>query len=347
VPDVAADGDPATGYMIYWNGSNSAGPGEPVGWQAVGGTSGAAPAWAAMIALTNASGRCGGTPLGFANPALYHAAATAYSSDFNDVTSGNNDMTGLNSGMYPAGSGYDMATGLGSPNASALAGTLCTDAISLQSPGAQRSVLNSSVSLKIQALDTRGASVTYTATGLPRGLSISSSTGKITGKPSRLGTSSVTITVSDQAGTTAQTAFRWTIQTAPKLSRMSLSSVGAARPKLTFTVTAGKDAPALKTISLTLPRGLHFTKSRATVTVIAKNGRRLGVTVSLQHAALVLKLKGTAGQVRVTISSPRLAASDSLTSALARHKATRITLTVRVTDAAKRTTRLPAKVKPS
>jgi hypothetical protein len=347
VPDVSADGDPATGYMIYWNGANSARPGAPVGWQAVGGTSGAAPAWAAMIALTNASARCAGVPIGFANPALYHAAATAYSSDFNDVTSGNNDMTELNAGMFPAGSGYDMATGLGTPNASALAATMCTDAIALANPGAQRSLLGSTVNLKISAVDTRGAAVTYSATGLPSGLSLDTSTGKITGRPKRLGTSTVTIGAADAAGTAAQTAFRWTIQAAPKLSRTSLSSVGAARPKLAFTVNAGKDAPELKSIGVTLPRGLHFTKSRATVTVTGRNGRRLKFTVGLQHVALVLKLKSTAQQVRVTISSPRLAASGSLTSALARHHAARVALTVRVTDAGKRTTRLSTKVKPS
>ena len=32
VPDVAADGDPATGYLIYWNGRGDV-PGEPAGWQ--------------------------------------------------------------------------------------------------------------------------------------------------------------------------------------------------------------------------------------------------------------------------------------------------------------------------
>jgi subtilase family serine protease len=347
VPDVSADGDPATGYMIYWNGTGTAGPGAIAGWQSVGGTSGAAPAWAAIIALANASAPCGGVPLGFANPALYHAAAVAYSSDFNDVTAGSNDMTGLNAGMFPAGSGYDMATGLGTPNATALAATLCTDEISLANPGAQRSTLGSTASLKIQALDTHDASVSYAATGLPRGLSINSSTGKITGRPNRLGTSTVTITASDPIGTTAQTAFQWTIETAPKLSRVSLSSVGAARPKLAFTVTAGSDAPELKSISVTLPRGLHFTKSRATVTVTGKNGRRLTFTLSLQRAALVLKLKTAAEAVRVTIASPRLAASGSLTAALAGHHATRVTLTLRVTDAGRRTTRLSAKVKPS
>ena len=43
VPDVAADGDPATGYLIYWNGQGEV-TGEPAGWQGIGGTSGAVPA---------------------------------------------------------------------------------------------------------------------------------------------------------------------------------------------------------------------------------------------------------------------------------------------------------------
>ena len=155
----------------------------------VGGTSAAAPAWAALIALTNASARCAGTPIGFANPALYNAAATAYSSDFNDVTSGNNDMTGSNGGLFPAGPGYDMATGLGSPNATALAQTLCTDAITLTNPGQQRTTVKTPVSLQIKAADTRSQAVTYAATGLPIGLTINSSTGKITGQPKRIGNS--------------------------------------------------------------------------------------------------------------------------------------------------------------
>ena len=95
-------------------------PPATAGWQVVGGTSAAAPAWAALIALTNASAACAGAPIGFANPALYHAGGVAYSSDFNDITSGNNDLTGT-CGLFPAGSGYDMASGLGSPNGTALA----------------------------------------------------------------------------------------------------------------------------------------------------------------------------------------------------------------------------------
>jgi hypothetical protein len=347
VPDVSADGNPATGYVIYWNGTGAAGASATRGWQVVGGTSAAAPAWAALMALANASARCGGTRIGFANPALYHAAATAYGTEFYDVTSGNNDMTGLNGGLYPAGPGYDMTTGLGTPNGTALAETLCMDAIAVANPGAQRTPVKTAVSLQINGADTRGAPVTYKADGLPSGLTINSSSGKITGRPRRIGTSTVTITVADVQGTTAQIAFRWTIQDAPVLSHMSLTSVGAARPTLLFTVAAGRDAPAVKSIDVSLPPGLHFTTSEPTVTLTGRNGKHLRFSARLVHGALVLTFRTGAPRVQVTISSPRLAASGSLTAALARHQATPVTLTVRVTDAKKLTTRLLRRITPS
>ncbi len=346
VPDVSADGNPTSGYVIYWNGNNTAIPAATPGWQVVGGTSAAAPAWAALIALANASATCAGTSIGFANPALYHAAGTAYGSDFNDVTSGNNDMTGA-FGLYPAGSGYDMATGLGTPNATALAQALCTDAITLANPGSQRSTVKTGVTVQIHAADTRGAVVTYKATGLPSGLTINASTGKITGRPKRLGKSTVTIAVANAKGTAAQTTFAWTIQGAPMLSNLSLSSIGVARPRLSFTVTAGRGAPSIKSVNVTLPRGLHFTSSRPTVTVTGPKGKRLQLTARLARGSLVLTLRTATPQARVTISAPRLAASGSLTSAIARHQARRVTLTMHVTDADKLITRLSQKIKPS
>ncbi len=349
VPDVSADGDPGTGYVIYWNGSGDATglPPPTQGWQVVGGTSAAAPAWAALIALANASGRCGGIPIGFANPALYDAAATAYSTDFNDITSGNNDMTGLNGGLYPAGAGYDMATGLGSPNGTALVQSLCTDAVSMPNPGSQFSAVRKAVSLQLKAVSTRGDGVTYKASGLPNGLSLDGSTGKVTGKPDRLGTSTVTVTATDAADTTTETSFRWTIENPPTVTHVSLSSVGASRPRLSFTVAAGRNEPALKSISIVLPRGLHFTKSRSTVSVTGARGKHLRFTASLKDGGLVVTLRTATAQARITISSPRLAASGSLTAALARHQTTRVTVTVRVTDAVKLTTRLTGKTKAS
>lgn len=125
VPDVSADADPNTGYLIRYRRA----------WLGIGGTSAASPLWAAFMALANASSECGGTPIGFANPALYTAAASAYSDDFDDITSGDNDVLGDNGGLFPAGTGYDMASGLGSPIGSTLAANLCPAATN---PSVQR-----------------------------------------------------------------------------------------------------------------------------------------------------------------------------------------------------------------
>jgi subtilase family serine protease len=113
VPDVSADADPDVGgWVFYYEGS----------WQGgEGGTSAAAPLWAAMTAVINAQCPTGG--VGFDAPRLYAVARTA--GNFTDVTSGNNDYTGGHSGSYPATADYDMASGLGSPLATGLATSLC------------------------------------------------------------------------------------------------------------------------------------------------------------------------------------------------------------------------------
>ncbi len=112
VPDVSAEADPSDGYLVYHSAA----------WGGAGGTSGAAPVWAAVVALADQA--CG-SPAGLLNPTLYGLAAS-HPSDFNDVTSGNNDFTNTHNGLYPATPGYDMATGLGTPTASLfLPGALC------------------------------------------------------------------------------------------------------------------------------------------------------------------------------------------------------------------------------
>ena len=124
VPDVSANADPSTGYVIYYSGTDTG----TSGWQGgIGGTSAAAPLWAAVMALVNADSACS-APVGFASPALYAIAgnSTSYPSAFQDITIGNNDYTGTNNGLYPAGTGYDMASGLGTPDASGLASLLCS-----------------------------------------------------------------------------------------------------------------------------------------------------------------------------------------------------------------------------
>ncbi len=127
VPDVSLDADPNTGYAIYC--TVSAACGGFGSWFPIGGTSAAAPMWAAFMALTNEKTlHDGGFNIGFINPFLYqidqNAGGTSYANDFHDITIGNND--GMNDGgtTYPATANYDMASGLGSYNAWNLANDL-------------------------------------------------------------------------------------------------------------------------------------------------------------------------------------------------------------------------------
>jgi kumamolisin len=125
-PDIALHADPYKGYLIYCT-AVLAGCDAKQPWMATGGTSAATPVWAAFQALFNVLAlRSGGFNLGFLNPLLYQLASQTarYKTDFHDITSGDNDFNHLNKGNYLAAPGYDLATGLGSCNAFALANDL-------------------------------------------------------------------------------------------------------------------------------------------------------------------------------------------------------------------------------
>lgn len=117
VPDVAADADPRTGMataIAITGGSQNY---VLIGG---GGTSVAAPLWAAVIAIANQDA---GHNLGFINPALYRIGhSTHYRQAFHDVTTGTNTvkLPTLTITGYLAAPGWDPLTGWGSPNAQTL-----------------------------------------------------------------------------------------------------------------------------------------------------------------------------------------------------------------------------------
>jgi hypothetical protein len=121
VPDVSAQADEFTGAITVYS-EEYRSPQSPDGWTTTGGTSSAAPQWAAMLALVNASPTCAGNAatkngVGFVSPLLYAVASNpaAYHASFTDVTAGNNDDYGLDDDqVFPATKGYDLASGLGS-----------------------------------------------------------------------------------------------------------------------------------------------------------------------------------------------------------------------------------------
>jgi hypothetical protein len=102
-PDISSDADPNTGVLVNYRGN----------YYIFGGTSVSAPTLAGIVALADQSRA---TPLSSNNLTSrteYNAATGAlYASNYRDITTGSNG--------HPATTGYDLATGLGSPLANTL-----------------------------------------------------------------------------------------------------------------------------------------------------------------------------------------------------------------------------------
>jgi kumamolisin len=108
VPDVSAVADPFTGVQIVFNQNRRIG----------GGTSQSAPIWAGFTALMNQYVIArGAPPLGDINPLLYRVAQGSRLPGFRDITTGGNAVDSPTPG-------YDLVTGLGSPNVDNLARNL-------------------------------------------------------------------------------------------------------------------------------------------------------------------------------------------------------------------------------
>lgn len=99
VPDVCGNADPATGYTVRIDGTDTV----------LGGTSAVAPLWAGLLTRINAACK---QPVGFINPLLYRTPDAL------------RDITGGNNGDYAATPGWDACTGLGSPNGPRLSALL-------------------------------------------------------------------------------------------------------------------------------------------------------------------------------------------------------------------------------
>ncbi|WP_405843980.1 putative Ig domain-containing protein [Streptomyces sp. NBC_01518] len=224
--DVSAVADPATGVAVYDTYGGS-------GWAVYGGTSASSPIIAGVYALA-------GTPGSSDYPAKYPYSHT---SNLYDVTSGNNGSC-TTSYFCTAGTGYDGPTGWGTPDGTAAftSGTTTGNTVTVTNPGSQSTVTGSTASLQISASDSASATLTYSASGLPTGLSISSSTGLISGTASTAGTYAVTVTATDSTGASGSASFTWTVSTSGGGSCTStqlLGNAGFESGNTTWTASSG------------------------------------------------------------------------------------------------------------
>jgi subtilase family serine protease len=258
VPDVAMEGN--FDNIACSNGSCN---------EQTGGTSYASPRWAAFIALVNQqSVAAGHGTVGFINPAIYAIGkSTSFTSDFHDITSGNNRNAQGKS--FNAVAGYDLVTGWGSPIGqtmiNALAGAATPDFSIGASPASLSVTQGSSGSSTISVTDIGGftGSVTLSASGLPAGVTASFGTNPATS------TSVLTLTASATATTGAATVtITGTSGTLTHTTTVSLTVTAAAAPN--FALSA---APA----SVSVTQGSTGT---STITVTPSGGFTGAVTLA-------------------------------------------------------------------
>jgi O-glycosyl hydrolase len=90
--------------------------------------------------------------------------------------------------------------------------TTTGNTVTVTNPGNQAGTTGTAASLQIHGSDSAaGQALSYSAAGLPAGLSISSSTGLISGTPTAAGASTVTVTATDSTGASGSATFTWTV----------------------------------------------------------------------------------------------------------------------------------------
>ena len=235
-PDVSADADPNTGVALYdsWDFGTST-PWCP-GY--MGGTSLACPLWAGMVAVADEGRQWPAwnrstAPARPCRPCIKCPPTRRRTADFHDITSGNNG--------YAAGTGYDLASGIGSPVGNNLLPALAAS----YAPDLTVAMGNSTFK--------QGDSAdTYTIT-------VSNA-----GTVSTTGTVSLVDTLPTGLTATALSGMGWTVNLATlTATRSDALAAGSSYPALTLTVSVAANAPSSVTNTATVS-GVEFNTSNDT-----------------------------------------------------------------------------------
>jgi kumamolisin len=298
-----------------------------------GGTSFATPLWAGYMALVNQQAvESIGSPLGFINPTIYSigvAGGANYAADFHDITSGSNG--------YPAVTGYDLATGWGSPNGSglisALVGTPPAPTFTLSPSPNSVSVVqgsNGTSTITTAVLNGFNSAVALSAKGQPTGVTVSFNPTPITAPGS--GTSTMTMAV---ASTTVTGTYTITVTGTgggvTQTSTVSLTVTAAPTPNFTISasptsVSVTQGSNATSKITTTVSGGFN------SAVALSATGQPSGVTVSFNPTSIAAPGSGTS---TVTFTASRSASTGSRTITITgtgggKTHTTTVSLTVRI-----------------
>ncbi|MFI6874865.1 M4 family metallopeptidase [Streptomyces sp. NPDC050400] len=163
----------------------------------------------------------------------YMTSSTNYAGARTAALNAATALYGANSAQYAGVANAFAGIGVGSH---------ASTGVTVTNPGNRTSSVGTAVSLQISASSSNSGTLTYSATGLPAGLSISSSTGLISGTPTTAGTYSTTVTVKDSAANTGTASFTWTVVPAGSSTCTAgqlLGNSGFESGDTTWTATSG------------------------------------------------------------------------------------------------------------
>jgi hypothetical protein len=187
---------------------------------------------------------------------------------------------------------------------------------------------------------------------------INPATGVISGTPTVAQASTVTVSATDAYTNAGSVQFAVTIANPPavvtraptlaKVGSLKLGGLVARRPQLTFALSAGSGAPALKSVSLKLPKGLSFAEKAKSLDkgISIKAGRKkVKFKVKVKKGVLTITLSKTERSITLTVARPALSITKAEAQKIKRRKVKKLVLTFRVVNASKASRTLRVTVK--
>ncbi|HKI16621.1 MAG TPA: MBG domain-containing protein, partial [Isosphaeraceae bacterium] len=299
LPDVSMDSGAAQEYDVFTSTlSGSSVSAAAVGWLGDAGTSAATPIWAGLIAIAD-QGRvlAGGTPLTGSTqtlPALYSLPAT----DFHDIVNGNNGD--------PAGPGYDLATGLGTPVANLLVPGLASyempSQMAIKTEPPSRVGVGGAFGLTVQVEDSLGKAVS--------GGTVTVALGNNPGDATLGGTLTAPVvdgvaTFSDLTLSQPGTGYTLTVTD---------SAIAGAQTTTPITVTAGSNATQV--VVTALPAAPVFGQTvtlEATVSVVSPGTGVPSGTVTFEEGSTTLDTETLSDGVAEFSTKPSAAGAETIT----------------------------------
>jgi hypothetical protein len=268
-----------------------------VGWLGDAGTSAAAPIWAGLIAIAD-QGRvlAGGTPLtGYTQtlPALYSLPAV----DFHDILYGNNGD--------PAGPGYDLASGLGTPAANLVVPDLASYGmaghLAIKTEPSASVVVNSTFGLTVQV---------DTALGNPGGGTVTVSLGNNPGDATLGGT------LTEPVNGGVATFSNLTLSQAGAGYTLIVTASGVAGSQTTTPITVTAGTSATKVVVTALPDAFIFGQSLmldATVSLVSPDGVPPSGSVVFKDGPIILGTAALTNGVAELPATPPAAGTQTIT----------------------------------